>query len=219
MTLVDLHTVHKARALIPVQVMTADGVKSGLPGKNLYGFAARETAEAVAVGHHHGAAALDQLREIRIIDFGAGQHHADTERELGFRLSLFHLGERFLQIRQDQVMRADLADQLDHMEFIAGDRRVFKLPEFPDGRDRLRQFVKLCDGFAHRFFRNIHTERVLHRIQDVLLNLRLVILQIGFVTLHGRINDGDKEVLMFDGVQEIELFLHTLHCRAAFRAE
>ena len=72
MALVDLRTLHEAGALVPVQVVADDGVERGLAFLDLNLLSAGERTEAVAVGNDIHAAILQQLRERRVIDLGAG---------------------------------------------------------------------------------------------------------------------------------------------------
>ena len=156
MALVDLRTLHEAGALVPVQVVADDGVERALAVADLDALAAREAAEAVAVGHDHRAAGLEELRELGIVDLGAGDHDARAERELRLGLALFDLGERLLQVREDQVVRADLAHELDDVELIAGNGRVGQLAEVADLGDDIAQLVELLDGRAHGGIGGVH---------------------------------------------------------------
>ena len=53
----------------------------------------------------------------------------------------------------------------------------------------------------------------------MLFQLNLIIVQVRLITLQRGIDDRDEEVIALDGLQEIELLFHTLHCGAAFGAE
>ena len=108
--LVNLAAGHEARALVPVQVVPRDGVEGALALGNLYALAAREAAEAVPVGHDHGAAALDELGEIRVVYLAAGEDYPRAVGELRLRLALPYLLERLPEIGQDKIVRAGLAD-------------------------------------------------------------------------------------------------------------
>ena len=156
MALVDLRAFHEAGALVPVQVVAADGVKRGLAVLDLDALTAREAAEAVAVGHDHGAAGLEELRKLGIVDLGAGDHDARAEGEFLLGLALFDLGERLLEVREDQVVRADLAHELDDVELIAGNGRVGQLAEVADLGDDIAQLVELLDGRAHGGIGGVH---------------------------------------------------------------
>ena len=67
-TLVDLHAVHEACALVPVQLVAADSVECALAVEDLDLLAAGDGAEAVTVGNNHCAAHLDELCKLRIVD-------------------------------------------------------------------------------------------------------------------------------------------------------
>ena len=92
-------------------------------------------AEAVPVGHYQCAAALDKLRQLRVVDLAAHDGHAGTEGGLGIRLALFQLRQRLSQVRQDQVLGTGKAHQVQHVELIAGDDRVFLLAQLADLAD------------------------------------------------------------------------------------
>ncbi|CCX45500.1 unknown [Firmicutes bacterium CAG:103] len=219
MALVDLRAFHEAGALVPVQVVAADGVKRGLAVLDLDALTAREAAEAVAVGHDHGAAALEELRELGIVDLGAGDHDARAEGEFRLGLALFDLGKRLLQVREDQVVRADLAHELDDVELIAGNGRVGQLAEVADLGDDIAQLVELLDGRAHGGIGGVHAVALGELVDDLELELALVVVIAGLIALERGIDLRDEEAVVLHGIDEEEMLFHTLHGRAALGAE
>ena len=202
-----------------MQIVAADRGEGVLAVLNLDLLAAGQGAEAVAVGHDHGAAHLDELRELGIVDLGAGEHHAGAEGELRLGLALFELGERLLQIGEDQIVRADLAHELNHVELIAGDGRIVELAQIADLGDDAAELVEPLDRGAERLVGGVDAEDVLHRAHDVLLQLHLVVIEVRLVALHRGIDDGDEEVVVLHGLEQVEVLLHALHGGAVLGAE
>ena len=116
-------------------------------------------------------------------------------------------------------MRADLADKLDDVELIAGDVGVFRLAEIADLGDDAAYLVMILDGLAHGLLGGIDAVFIVQLVDDLELELRLVVVKVCLVALHGRVDLGDEEPVVLHGVNEEEVLLHTLHRGAAFRAE
>src|SRR5699024_4293370 len=108
--LVYLVAGHEPRALVPVEVVAADGVVGAFAGGDVYALPAREAAEAVAVRHNHGAAHLDELGEVRVVYLGADHDYAGAEGELRLRFAGLYLLQRFLYVGEDELVRTHLAD-------------------------------------------------------------------------------------------------------------
>ena len=92
-------------------------------------------AEAVPVGHHQCAAALDELRQLRVVDLAARDEYARPVARFRVRLARAQLLQRLSQVRQDQVLGTGKAHQVQHVELIAGDDRVFLLAQLTDLAD------------------------------------------------------------------------------------
>ena len=202
-----------------MQIVAADGVEGALAVQNLDLLAAGEAAEAVAVGHHHGAAALDELGELGIVHLAAHQQHTGAEGEAGLRLSRLQLLQGLLEIGQDELVGADLADQLDHMELVAGNIGVVRLAVGTDGLDDGADLVVVVDGGAQALFGDVHTIVGLQRLQDLHAQLGLVVRQIVGVALHGRVDDGGEEAVILHQLEQGKVLLHTLHGGAGLCAE
>ena len=116
-------------------------------------------------------------------------------------------------------MGANLAHQLDNMELIAGDGRIVKLSEVADLGDNTAKLVKSLNCLAHCFIGNINAQAVSERLDNLELKLCLVIIKIGLVALHGRIDLSYEETFGLNGIDEEEVFLHTLDGSTALCAE
>ena len=116
-------------------------------------------------------------------------------------------------------MRADLGNQLDDMELIAGDGRIIELSVIADLSDDTAQLVKSLDSLAHCFVGNIDAEAVSHGLNDLELKLSLVVIKVSLIALHGRIDLSDEEAVMLNGIDEEKVLLHTLDGSAALGAE
>ena len=202
-----------------VEIVAADGVKRRLPLPYLDLLPAGEAAEAVAIRHHHGAAHLQKLGELGIVDLAARHHHAGAEREYRLRLPRLQLLQRLLQIGQDQVVGADLTDQHDHMVLVTGDGRIFQLSEIPDGGNRAAKPVVALYRLPQRRIGHVYPVVVAEHVQHLQLQLGLVVVQTGLVPLHGRVDDGGDELWILHRLEQGEMLLHPLHGGAALRAE
>ena len=116
-------------------------------------------------------------------------------------------------------MRAHLADELDDVELVAGDAGVIRLAEIADLGDDAADLVMVINGAAHSLLGGVDTVFLVQLVHDLELELRLVVIEIGLVALHGRVDLRDEELLILHRVDEEEMLLHALHGRAAFRAE
>ena len=219
MPLVDLGAVHKPDALVVVQIVPTYRVEGRLAAVDLDLLPAGEGAEAIAICHHHGTAALQQLGKFRVVDLASGQHDTGTEGEFRLRPACFQLRQRLLQIRQDQVMGTDLTHQDDDVVFIAGDDRVFRLAEVADLRDDPAETVVLFNGGTNRIVIGIHAEAVAQGVQYLCFQLCLVVIQAGPVAFHGWVDDGGDEAVVLHRLQQGKMLLHALHGGAALRAE
>ena len=75
------------------------------------------------------------------------------------------------------------------------------------------------DRLAHCGVGHVHAEAVLELIDDLELELSLVVVEVGLVALHGRVDLGDEEAGVLYGVDEEEVLLHTLHGGAGLCTE
>ena len=116
-------------------------------------------------------------------------------------------------------MGADLTYELDDMELIAGDGRIIELAEVADLGDDAAELVVLLDSLAHSLIGDINAKTVLHLVNDLELKLSFVVIKVGLIALHGRIDLGNEKSVVLNGIDEEEVLFHTLHGRAAFRAE
>ena len=217
--LVNLVAGHEARALVPMQIVPRDGVEGALALGYLYPLAAREAAEAVAVGDDHGAAALDELREVGVVYLAAGEDNPGAVGELRLGLAVPYLLERLLEVGQDKIVRAGLAHELYHMELVAGYRRVRQLAEIAYLGDHVAELVEVLDGLPHGLLGDVDAQLVAQGLDYLDSELGLIVVEAGLVPLHGRVHDGDEELVVLHGIEQEEVLLHTLHGRAALRAE
>ena len=116
-------------------------------------------------------------------------------------------------------MRADLADELDNMELIAGDGRIIELAEIADLCYNAAELIVLLDSLAHCGIGNINTEALFQGLYDLEHELCLVVIEVGLVALHGRIDLRYKEAIVLDRIYKEEVLFHTLHGSAALGAE
>ena len=116
-------------------------------------------------------------------------------------------------------MRAYLADEVDDVELVAGDVRVLALAEIADLGDDAADLVVILNGLAHCGVGHVHAKAVLELIDDLELELSLVVVEVGLVALHGRVDLSDEEAGVLYGVDEEEVLFHTLHGGAGFGAE
>ena len=77
----------------------------------------------------------------------------------------------------------------------------------------------VINGAAHGLLGGVDAVFLVQLVHDLELELRLVVIEIGLVALHGRVDLRDEELLILHRVDEEEMLLHALHGRAAFRAE
>lgn len=127
--------------------------------------------------------------------------------------------EGLLYVREDELVRADLAHELDDVELIARDGRVRELAEAANLGDDVAQLVEVLNGLAHGGVGDVDAEALFQLVDDLELELGLVVVEGGLVALHRRVDDGDEELVVLDGVYEEEMLLHPLHGGAALGAE
>ena len=75
------------------------------------------------------------------------------------------------------------------------------------------------NGAAHGVLGGVDAVFLMQLVDDLELELRLVVIEIGFVALHGRVDLRDEEFFVLHRVDEEKVLLHALHGRAAFRAK
>ena len=116
-------------------------------------------------------------------------------------------------------MGADLADQLDDMELIAGDGGIVQLAHVPHLGDEAGYLVVVFYGFEHGLVGHVHAQLVSQLIHYLQLQLRLVVIEVVLVPFHGGVDNGGEELLVLYGMDEHEMLLHTLHGGAALSPE
>ena len=116
-------------------------------------------------------------------------------------------------------MRTHLAHELDDVELIAGDGRIGELAEVADLGDDVAELVEVLNRLAHRGVGDVDAEAAFKLVDDLELELGLVVVEGGLVALHRRVDDGDEEFVILDGVYKEEVLLHSLHGGAALGAE
>ena len=140
-----------------MQAQLAQGILVVLQFDDL---AAGGGAEAVAVGHHQGAAALDELGQLGIVDLAA--HDGDSGPEGGLLVGL--AGLQFLQglpqIGENQVLGTGIGHQVQHVELIPGDDGVIGLAHFADLADDAADLVMLGHGGADGVVGGVHAVAV-----------------------------------------------------------
>jgi hypothetical protein len=101
------------------------------------------------------------------------------QRQVGFRVRLagLHFLGGLAQIRENKVFGAGQGDQLDALEFIAGDGGLGQLAVIADLGDEAADLVMLVDGFHQGFVRGIYAEMLLEGVEHVGLELLFVMLQ------------------------------------------
>ena len=109
---------HEARAVAGLEVVAGNRGQRLLAVLDLDGHTRLHSTIAVTVADDFGAAAFDQLGELGIIILRAGQNDLAAERALLIGLAGLELLSRFLQHGEDQILRADLRAELDHMELV-----------------------------------------------------------------------------------------------------
>ena len=79
---------------------------------HLYLLSSVQRTIAVLVGDHQRAAALDELGEIGIVIFRTGENYLNAVVGLCIGFAGLEILERFTQIREDQILRADHRDEI-----------------------------------------------------------------------------------------------------------
>ena len=208
--LVDLLLGHEARAEVRLEVVAADRLEGRFTLSDFDLLPARDRAEAVAVSDDAGAAELEQLGELGVVDLRTGQDDSGAEFRFGIRGPVADLFERFAQIRQDQPVRTDFTDELDEVELIARDRRVVEFPEVPDLGDDGTDFVVVFDGREQCFIGRVDPqcgkvrEHLVPQFVHVIHECRPVVLQRG-------VDDRSHERIVLDRRDLFKMLLHTFH--------
>ena len=105
------------------------------------------------------------------------------------------------------------------MELIAGDGRIVKLAEIADLGDDAAELIVLLDGLAHGSLGGVDAQAVSHGLYDLEHELCLVVVKVRLIAFHGGIDLRYEELFVLNGIDQEEVLLHTLHGRAALRAE
>ena len=199
--------------------MQADLGEGVLVVLQLDDLAAGGGAEAVAVGDHQCAAALDELGQAGIVDLGADDGHSCAEGALLVGLAGLQLGQRLSQVGQDQGLGAAVGDQVQHMELIAGDHRVVGLAHLADLGDDAADLVVLLHSLADGGVRSVNTEHLGHSVQHAQAHLPDVGVQRVVRDLVGHVRVGHKEVGLVVDMQDLEVLHGAVHHGAGVNAD
>src|SRR5699024_378861 len=143
----------------------------------------------------------------RVVYLGADHDYAGAEGELRLRFAGLYLLQRFLYVGEDELVRTHLADELDDVELIARDGRVFELAVIAYLGDGVAKLVEVLDGLAQRGLGGVYAKAFFKLVEHLELQLGLVVVEGGLVALHGRVDDGDEELVVLHGVYEEEVLL------------
>ena len=154
-------------------------------------------AEAVAVGHHQRAAALDRL---------------------GVGLAGLQLLQRLPQVGEDQLLGAGEAHQVQHMELIAGDNGVIGPTHLADLADDGADLVMLCHRLADGGVGGIHAVLLRQRLQHTAAHLPDVGIQCVVRHFVRDVAVGDKEVGLVVHLQDLEMLHGAVHHGAGVHA-
>ena len=131
------------------------------------------------------------------------------------------LRKGFFEIRQNQVVGAAFAHQLDQMEFISRERRILKLPVRADSGNDAAQLVVLFDCLQQRVVGHVHAVDLAQLVQHVVLQLPLIVLQRVIFGYKGGIDVAHEElfVILLHKVQHLEVFMGAVHHTAGLGAD
>ena len=197
--------------------MAGDGVQRLLALLDNDGLAAFHRAVAVAVADHQGAAALDELGEVRVVVLGTGQNHLAAVVGLGIRLAGLHLFGRLSQLVENQVLGADQGGQLDHLKLISGDGGVIQLSVVADLVDQAADLVVLLNGLHQRFVGDVDAELLVQLAQHVVTELLPVMLVVVLRSLEGHVDEFAEEVVVLDDVHPLQVLLEAAGDGAGLR--
>ena len=112
------------------------------------------------------------------------------------------------------MLRAGQADQLDDLELEAGDGRVVQLAVAADLLDQLADLVVLLDSLADGRVGHVDAELLVQRIQHVILQLGLEVVDGVLGLLEGDVGEVHEEVRVLDDVHVTQVLLETAGDRA-----
>ena len=184
--------------------MLGDAAQRALALLEHDGNAALDGAVAEAVAHDERAAALDELGEVGVVVLRASQYDLAAEFLLQVGLAGLELLGRLAQIREDEVLRADEGDELDHMELIARDRGVVQLAVVADLVDQTADLVVLLDGLADRVVGDVDAEVLVQRLEHVGAQLGLKVLIAVFRVFEGNVGEFAEEIIVVDDTHVLD---------------
>ena len=204
---------HEARALARAQIVAGNGAQRRLPVENFDLLAAGQAAVAIAVGHDHGAAVLDELRERRIVDLAAGHDQAHAEPRLRVRLAALELGERLLEIRQDPLVRAHLAHELDDMELITRDDGIGRLAQVADLGDDAGNFVVISDRFENRLVGDVDAVGLVQRLEHLAAQLLFIVIDGEVLVRERHVHHAHEKLRIFllHEAEDLEMLVAAVH--------
>ena len=195
--------------------MPRDRVERVLSRRDLDLLAPRERTETVAVGDDHCAGHLQQLRDRGIVELRADEHHPCAVPWLRVRLARLKLFKGLAQKRQNQLLRAREAHELDHVKFIARDDGIFRLAEISDLGDDAAELVVPLDRLAQALLREVHAEALGERLHDLLLQLAAEVAAVPFPFFDRHVDAAEIELFVRDQLAVFEILLHAVHRGAA----
>ena len=216
-----LFLVHEAGALAGSKIVTGNGGKCALAVFYLDLLSAGQRTVAVAVGGNIYAAVLEQHCKLGVIDLGAGHDQTGAVPGLCVLSALFDLGQSIPELIYNEILRADLGNELNHMELVARYGRIIKLAQVAYLSDDAANFVVLLDRLADSFIGNVNTVDTLQRLEYMLAKLSLVML-VGCLRGHeGDIHHAHEEVriLFLDKTHNVKILMRPVHHLAGLGRE
>ncbi len=171
-------------------------------------------AEAVAVGDHQRPAALDELRQVRVVDLGAHNRHAGAPGVLPVGAAVLQLLQRLAQVRQDLALGTDVGHEVDDVELVAGDDRVRALAHLADLLNDAADLVVLGHRAADGRVRGVRPEDLRQPVQHAHPHLPGVTGQGVVGDLEGHVAVGHKEFRIVVDLQDLKMLHRTVHHRA-----
>ena len=210
----DLIVGNVARALGDLHTVAADLRERVLLVVQLDDLASRRGAEAVAVGYDECADLLDHLRQAGIVDLAADDGNAGAVPRLFIHLALFDLGERFAQLRQDEILRAAIGHKVEHVELVARDGRVVLLAQLADLGDDAADLVVLLHRLADGRVRGVDPVALFHHVKQPDAHLLDILADGVILHLKGHVGVRDKKVGLFVELEYLKVLVEAVHHRA-----
>ena len=196
-------------------VVSANLVKRGFVVVQHDFLSAGRGTVTVSVHNDQCAVVFYKAGKVGVVDFAADEHYSCAELALRVGFSGFEFFERFAELVDNEVFRANVGHKSQNVELIPRNRRIGKFSHFADFGENAANFVVLGNGFSDCRVRNVYAVSFVQRRENFHFELLFEVRHRAFVHLAGNVHVTDEKLVVFDQFLDFDVPMQRFICAQA----